>query len=149
MRAFLTLVFFLWFANSGFSQKNSINNDGSIKETIVAFFETLSSRDSIAIKKYCTDDIILYEYGMTWNLDSLIRRAIRTNMAKDFKRINTIGMVDTGFSGELAWATYNNTADITANGQNRSVHWLETVVLKKQDNVWKIHRLHSTLIKSR
>ncbi len=45
---------------------------------------------------------------------------------------------------DLAWTIYHNKADITINGNFQSVKWVETVILKKRNEHWKIKLLHST-----
>ncbi len=83
---------------------------------------------------------------MTWNFDTLIQ-GIKLNQAADFKRINTIEFIATKVNGDIAWATYNNQAEISKNGGHVTVKWLETVILIKDKRMWKIKVLHSTLIK--
>ena len=119
----------------------------AVQQTVIKVFDALSNRDSVSLKSYCSGDIRFYEYGQTWNLDTLINKAIRLNTAPDFKRINTIDFINTTVRKKTAWATYNNQADITRNGKQTTVTWLETVVLVKEDKSWKIKVLHSTLIK--
>ncbi len=122
-------------------------NHQEVQQTVIKMFDALSNRDSVSLKLYCAGDITLYEYGQIWNMDTLINKAIRLNTATDFKRINTIDFINTTISNEVAWATYYNQADIIRNGKQTAVKWLETVVLEKEENKWKIKLLHSTLIK--
>ena len=119
----------------------------AVQQTIIKVFDALSNRDSVQLKINCTDDIKFYEYGQTWNMDTLINKAIRLNTAPDFKRINTIDFINTTISKAAAWTTYNNQADIIMNGKKITKKWLETVVLVKEKKRWKIKVLHSTLIK--
>jgi ketosteroid isomerase-like protein len=118
-----------------------------VQQTVIKLFDALSNRDSLNLKLYCTPDIVLFENGATWNLDTLVLKGIKLNTASDFKRINTIDFIQTELNGNTAWATYNNKAEITANGKQYLIQWLETVVLIRDKNNWKIKLLHSTLIK--
>ena len=118
-----------------------------VQETVVQFFEALSNRDSIAIKKYATADIVLYEYGNVWNADTLIRKAIKLNTASDFKRINTIDFINTTVTKNTAWTSYNLLSEIIKDGKKVTVQWMETVVVLKKKKRWQIKLLHSTLIK--
>jgi ketosteroid isomerase-like protein len=119
----------------------------AVQNTIIQMFEALSNRDSVSLKTYCTSDILLFEYGSTWNLDTLINKAIRKNRAADFKRINIISFIDTKVDKHVAWATYNNQAEITQNGVQRKIKWIETVILVRENKKWKIKVLHSTFLK--
>lgn len=122
-------------------------DEQKVQKTVINFFEALSNRDSIVLKKYATDDIVLHEYGSIWNADTLIRKAIKLNTASDFKRSNTIDFISTTVTNKTAWATYNLFSEITRDGKKVSMQWLETVIVLKKKKAWKIKVLHSTLIK--
>ncbi len=129
------------------SQEKLSSDQQAVQSTIIQMFESLSNRDSVSLKTYCTSDILLFEYGRTWNLDTLINKAIRKNRAADFKRINTIRFIDTKVDKNVAWASYNNQAEIFQNGAQRKIKWIETVILVRENKKWKIKVLHSTLLK--
>ena len=141
----LTSLFFAVFITQSRSQVKT--DQQVVQQTVVQLFEVLSNRDSVALKSYCSPDIVLFENGATWNLDTLILKGIKFNKASDFKRINTIDFIHTEISGNAAWTTYNNKAEIIANGKQYIIQWLETVVLIRQQKNWRIKLLHSTLIK--
>ena len=147
MRKISIALSILLFSAAVQAQQPLTSDQQSVQQTVIKVFDALSNRDSMSLKLYCTDDVRFYEYGQTWNMDTLINKAIRLNTATDFKRINTIDFVNTTISNKVAWATYNNQAEITMNGKQRTVKWLETVVLVKKKKRWKLKVLHSTLIK--
>jgi hypothetical protein len=137
------------FSFAGFLQAQVFltQSQQAVQQTVIKMFDALSSRDSVSLKLYCTDDIQLYEYGMAWNIDTLINKAITLNTATDFKRVNTFDFINTEVNKNTAWATYTLYSEITSNGKQRSVQWMETVVLVKDKKRWKIKLLHSSLIK--
>ena len=118
-----------------------------VQQTIINFFECLSNRDSVGLKSYSTTDVTLFEYGQIWNLDTLIRKAIRLNTADDYKRVNSFKFINTSADNNTAWATYNLISEITRAGKQTSVHWLESVILVREKKKWKLKALHSTMIK--
>lgn len=118
-----------------------------VQQTVIKMFEALSNRDSVSLKAYCTNDIAFYEYGEVWNINMLIKEGIKMNVAVDFKRTNTFDFINTTTDQTMAWVTYRLTSAITKDGKQATVQWLETVVLEKEKNLWKIKHLHSTLIK--
>ncbi len=118
-----------------------------VQQTVIQLFEALSNRDSVSIKNYCTADIALFENGSIWNADTLILKAITLNTSPDFKRINNIDFINTTVDGNTAWATYHLYSEITRNGKQSTVQWMETVVAIKERKKWKIRVLHSTLIR--
>ena len=109
-------------------------------------FEDLSNRDSVSLKKHCTVDVTLYEYGQVWNLDTLILKAITQNQSTDFKRTNTFEFINTYVDKSTAWTIYRLLSTITREGKQLTIQWLETVVLAKEKKQWKVKHLHSTLI---
>ena len=110
-------------------------------------FAALSNRDSVSLKSYCTPDITLYEYGQVWNIDTLIRKGIAMNQSADFKRTNTFDFIDTETGKITAWVTYRLRSVINRDAKETVMEWLETIVLAKQNNQWKVKHLHSTLLK--
>lgn len=122
-------------------------DEQAVQQTVVNTFNALSNKDSMALKNECAADVKFYEYGKIWTIDSLINRAITTNTATDFKRNNKIDFVSTTIAGNTAWVTYNLYSGITSNGNYIKIHWMETLVLVKEYEKWKIKLLHSTLIK--
>ncbi len=129
------------------AQEQLTNDQQSVQQTIIKMFTTLSNRDSVSLKDYCTNDILLFENGSIWNVDTLILKAITLNQATDFKRINTFDFINTTADKTTAWSTYKLQSDITRNGKQGSIQWMETVIMVKEKNQWKIKILHSTLIK--
>ena len=118
-----------------------------VQQAVVNMFEALSSRDSVALKNRCTADITLYEYGQSWNLDTLISKTITQNTAADFKRTNAFEFIHTGVDKNTAWVTYRLQSVMTREGKQVTVQWLETVVVAREKNQWKVKHLHSTLLK--
>jgi ketosteroid isomerase-like protein len=144
----ITLLFILLASSTVLKAQHTITNEQQkVQETVVKFFEALSNRDSIALKKYATEDIILFENGSIWNADTLIHKAIKLNTASDFKRTNTIDFIGTSVNKNTAWTSYNLLSELIRNGKKVTVQWMETVIVEKKKKTWKIKVLHSTLIK--
>ncbi len=119
----------------------------AVEQTIIDLFESLSANDSISLRALTTPDILLFEYGNIWTLDTLLVRAYRPARAKDFKRINTIHFISTSVEKNTAWSSYRNKAEITSNGKQRVIEWIESVVLIRSNKKWRIKLLHSSLVK--
>ena len=119
----------------------------AVQQTVIRMFDALSNRDSVSLKLYCAPDILLFENGQVWNIDTLITKAVLLNTATDFKRTNTFDFINTKLNKNTAWVSYNLQSDITRNGKQGFAQWMETVVLVKEKKRWKIKVLHSTLIK--
>ncbi|MDX1937907.1 MAG: nuclear transport factor 2 family protein [Flavihumibacter sp.] len=129
------------------AQQSTANNQQAVQQAIVKMFDALSNRDSASLKKYCTSDITLYEYGQVWNIDTLILKAITQNQSTDFKRTNSFEFINTTIDKITAWVTYRLQSVIIKDGKQATLQWLETVVLVNEKKQWKVKHLHSTLIK--
>jgi hypothetical protein len=129
------------------AQQPLTKDQREVQQTLVSFFEALSNRDSVSLKKFSTTDIALFEYGSIWNVDTLIRKAITLNTSTDFKRVNTFDFISTKVNMNTAWISYYLRSDISSNGKKTVVRWLESVVAVKENKTWRIALLHSTLIK--
>mgnify|MGYP003461083261 CR=1 FL=1 len=129
------------------AQQLLTKNQQEVQNTVTNFFETLSNRDSVELKNYCTAEVLFIEYGQVWNLDTLIRKAIRLNTASDFKRLNTLDFITSHVEKHTAWLTYNLHSEILRYGKKTKIHRLETIVVVKETDRWKISVLHSTRIR--
>ena len=130
------------------TQEQQLTKDQHMaQQAVIKMFDALANRDSMGLKLYCAQDILLFENGQVWNLDTLITKAILLNTAADFKRTNNFEFLTTKVNNNTAWVSYNLRSEMTRNGKQGFAHWMETVVLVKEKNEWKIKVLHSTLIK--
>ena len=129
------------------AQQQLTKDQQEVQQTVINFFSALSNKDSISLKNNCSADILLFETGSIWNADTLVLKAITLNTAIDFKRINTFDFINTTVADNTAWVTYNLHSEITRNGKQSTVQWMETVIVIREKQKWKIKILHSTLIK--
>ena len=139
------IVFFLLISFVNLHAQSESDNQ-QVEGTIVKFFEGLSSLKDEDIRSQVTDDFILLEDGEWWTVDTLIT-AISPMKKRNFKRINSFKFVKTEQVGSVAWTSYENTAEVTVDGKQREIKWLESAVLVRLDEKWKIKMLHSTVIR--
>lgn len=129
------------------AQEQLSTSQQAVQRTIIKMFDALSNRDSVSLKKYCTADITLYEYGQVWNIDTLILKAVTLNQSADFKRTNSFDFINTTADKNTAWVTYRLQSVITKDAKQVTLQWMETIVLVKEKEQWKVKHLHSTLTK--
>jgi ketosteroid isomerase-like protein len=113
--------------------------------TITEAFQGLADSDLAKLKQHCTPDIVILEQGVVWNMDTIESRIVTRNK-DNYKRINALEFTGTTITGNMAYTYFNNRADITSNGQSTTVKWLESAILIKEGDEWKIKLLHSTLL---
>ena len=117
-----------------------------IQQAVENMFGALSKVDTVALKRYCTNDVRFYEYGEIWTIDTLIKKIMTNKSIPDFKRTNHFEFVNSIIHKKSAWVTYYLQSGFTRNGKEDFINWMETVVLIKDAKQWKINVLHSTRI---
>ena len=141
MRSILILSVFLIPALS-FSQtaeKDKVNN------TIKIMFQGLADLNIEQIRNTSTEDFVILEHGEIWNMDTIAARINEMKLANP-TRVNSFEFIQTEIRDQTAWITYWNKAIVTMNGKKSEHNWLESAVLVKQGNDWKVTMLHSTRI---
>ncbi len=121
----------------------------AVQQTIENMFTALSHSDTSALKMYVTRDVNFLEYGQIWNIDTIVHKAMLGKTIPDFNRINSFKYVSTTINQKTAWVTYYLQSTITKGGKEEIVKWLETVILIRSRNFWKINVLHSTRLGNR
>ncbi|HLO36946.1 MAG TPA: nuclear transport factor 2 family protein [Lacibacter sp.] len=141
----INLLFFSLLFSAITSAQTTNSEQVTVQQTIQNLFTALSNRDSAGLRLHSTADVHFYEYGEVWTIDTLIKKVMYVKPA-DYKRTNSFEFVETTIDGNTAWVTYYLQSEITRNGKKEIVKWMETVVLVKQKEQWKIQLLHSSLI---
>ena len=111
-------------------------------ESVKALFAAMSKHDGKAMQDTATEDFQLLEHGEDWTMQELID-AVQPK-GKPYVRKNFFYQIRAYQKGDIAWVSYWNKAEITRDGGLRTVVWLESAVVVKEDEHWKIQLLHST-----
>lgn len=120
-----------------------ITEQTKVNNTIVAMFKGLADLSIEQIRNTSTEDLIILEHGEIWNMDTIVAK-LNELKALNPVRVNSFDFVKTEVRDQTAWVAYHNKAIITINGQKVQYHWLESAVLVKQGNDWKVKMLQST-----
>ena len=106
-------------------------------------FSAISEVNHTKMKNIVTYDFQLLEVGEDWDINDLI------NVVKpsEYVRKNYFNVIKTKTNGDFAWVSYWNKATFTKGELIENVVWLESAILIKDGNSWKIQMLHSTKIK--
>jgi ketosteroid isomerase-like protein len=86
---------------------------------------------------------LVLEAGDDWNMDNLIE----VINPSEYVRKNYFNVLKIKTSGDMAWVSYWNKATFTKGEKIDTAVWLESAVLIRNGNDWKIEMLHSTKIK--
>ncbi|AWV97992.1 nuclear transport factor 2 family protein [Arcticibacterium luteifluviistationis] len=143
--AFLLLIFIAPLTLK--AQKKS--NQEQLKSLIQNSFDDIfSEQKKEKVTQYYTDDFLLLEAGVVWNMDSVYSYIERANARKiKPERINTFDFLEIKVKGKTAWVAYQNYADIRIDGKSVvKLHWLESGSAIKTKEGWKLELLHSTVV---
>ncbi|SHF13315.1 nuclear transport factor 2 family protein [Flavisolibacter ginsengisoli] len=142
MKGIFFISLFVMCSTHLFAQKEK----NKIEATVVGFFNGLSLVNADTLKFYVTPDFHLLEDGQVWNMDTLLSKIMPMKNSK-IERINTFKFIRTEQSGNMAWVSYNNSAEFRLGEKQQIMKWLESAVLIKRKGGWKIQLLHSTKLK--
>lgn len=137
-KTFLILCI-LFFNVSEASEKSPFNS-------VQNLFSAMSAFDDSKMKAVVTKDFQLLEAGEVWDIHMLIK-AIMPN-GNTYKRRNYFGIINVVSKKEVVWISYWNRATFSMQNKNSEASWLESVVLVKENENWKIQLLHSTKVSS-
>jgi len=141
------LLLFLLLPSQLFAQQVASNDEQKIKNVIIQLFDGFAQRDFTMVIKQTTPDFLLLENGAVWNNDTIVKKITWSkNNYQSFSRINRIDFIRTEIRGNTAWTCFYNQADIRMDSTARSVRWLESAVLIKENNEWKVQQFHSTVL---
>lgn len=123
-------------STSSFAQDNPF-------KAVEDLFAAISEVDHAKMKNTVTSDFQLLEVGEDWDLNDLIEVV---NPSENVRR-NYFHVLKLKTDSNFAWVSYWNKATFTKDELVETVVWLESAVLIRDDNKWKIQMLHSTRIK--
>jgi len=144
MRKYLFVIILLMAVLQGYAQ--SKQEQQLIQAPLLKFFDAMSAQQPDAIKAVVTQDFTLFENGKVWNTDS-VTFSMGRYKGLDVKRMNKLDFLKTERINNISLVSYYNTADMTYNGKRLVMKWLESAVLLREKQAWRIKVLHSTEIR--
>lgn len=114
----------------------------AIKNDYYLYFVKMEKNEYRSI---LTEDYLLLENGELFNAEGDI--ALMPDPESGYERTDTFDFRYVMVDGDIAYAVYFLKADIT-DKVNGTIHkeWLESIILKRSGDDWKIALLHSTRI---
>ena len=111
-------------------------------QPVKELFAAMSKHDGKAMQETSTEDFQLLEHGEDWTMQKLVD-AVQPK-GEPFERKNFFSQIRAREVGNVAWVSYWNKAEIRRESGLRTVVWLESAVVVREDDRWKIQLLHST-----
>lgn len=134
---------FMHLLSSAYAQTAS-KEQQAVQQTVKSMFHALGAADTSSLRQNTTSTVRFYEYGEAWNFDKIVSIVLQSKTTPDFKRADSFEFVSTNIKSNAAWVTYYLQSVISRNGREDTYRWMETVILVKEKDKWKIDVLHST-----
>lgn len=132
----------VWFCSLLFLSHVVVAADHPALQPVKELFAAMSRHDGKAMQETATEDFQLLEHGEDWTMQKLIE-AVQPK-GKPYTRRNFFSQIRAREMGDVAWISYWNKAEIRSESGTRTVVWLESAVMIKADENWKIQLMHST-----
>ena len=115
-------------------------------QPVKELFAAMSKHDGKAMQEQATEDFQLLEHGEDWSMQMLVD-AVQPK-GDPYERKNFFKQIRARQEGNVVWISYWNKAEIRRTSGLRTVVWLESAVIVKQGDRWKVQLLHSTRVDS-
>ena len=115
-------------------------------QPVKELFAAMSQHDGKAMKETSTEDFQLLEHGEDWTMHELVD-AVQPK-GKPYERKNFFKQIRAQQKGDVAWVSYWNKAEIRRGSELRTLVWLESAVMVREDERWKVQLMHSTRLES-
>jgi len=124
----------------------AVAEDHPAFQSVKELFAGMSKHDGQAMRDNSTEDFQLLEHGEDWTMDKLVD-AVQPK-GEPYERKNFFKQIRARQEGDVAWISYWNKAEIGRNSGQRTVVWLESAVIVRESDRWKVQLLHSTRLES-
>jgi|RhiMethySRZTD1v2_1073278.scaffolds.fasta_scaffold600395_2 hypothetical protein len=123
----------------------SANDEVQVTEAVRTMFAALSAENIPKLRTVIAPDFYAFEAGGRITGDALID-LIKKAHAAGKTYIWTVTEPEVHIDGIMAWVTYINRGSIKDASETKEVSWLESAVLRKEKDNWRIQFFHSTRV---
>ena len=123
----------------------STNDEAQVTEAVRTMFAALSAENIPKLRTVIAPDFYAFEAGGRITGDALID-LIKKAHAVGKTYIWTVTEPEVHIDGIMAWVTYINRGSIKDASETKEVSWLESAVLRKEKDNWRIQFFHSTRV---
>ena len=123
----------------------STNDEVQVTEAVRSMFAALSAEDIPKLRAIIAPDFYAFEAGGRITGDALIDLMKKAHAAGKVY-VWTVNEPEVHIAGTMAWVTYINRGSIKDVSETKNVSWLESAVLRKEKDNWRIQFFHSTRV---
>lgn len=116
-----------------------------LKNILTDYFDGIKTQDLEKLNSLTTSDFVLFEDGLIWTNDSLVKPNPNVKSFKGTWTFDNIRVHMDESSGDIV---YFNHGDFVLNDTIKTkIDWLESATFRKVDGKWKMNFFHSTVKK--
>lgn len=116
----------------------------AVKDTVRAYYSYYATLDKAKYRALLTDDYVLLEDGKVLDADGDI--ALLPAPDSGFQRTDEFDFRTVKVQSDVAYAVYVLKSEITDRQGTRRRVWLESMILRRVGNGWRVTLLHSSRI---
>jgi hypothetical protein len=121
----------------------SPSDNAKIKGVVHAFYDALRQADEGSFRRQTTVSFYSYDGGKRYAGTELVK-LVQDARSRGVQLNWSVGSLDTHIGCDMAWATWENVGSVGVPPQVQPVRWLESAVLVRQADEWRIDFFHST-----
>lgn len=114
-----------------------------VADTLRAMYAAAAADDVERLKEIFTDDFYAFDLGKRFD-GMALAELIKSAHAAGASFVWTVNEPETHVIGDWAWITYVNHGSVTNASGVTPVTWLESAVLLRDGDRWRIRFFHST-----
>ena len=121
----------------------AVSEQERVIKTVRQMFVALAHDDIAQFRSVTTPDFYAFDVGKRYAGDGLME-LIRKLHAAGTIFVWEVTAPKAYVDGQTAWMTWVNRGSIEDAEGKKELSWLESAVLRKSEDAWRIHFLHST-----
>ena len=114
-----------------------------VTEAIRSMYAALTADDLDKFRALTAPDFYAFDVGKRFTGDALMDLIKAAHVAGKVY-VWTVTDPEVHVQGDIAWITYVNKGSIKDASGTKDVTWLESAVLRKEKDIWRIQFFHST-----
>jgi hypothetical protein len=120
-------------------------DDAAVVQTIRTMFDAATTDDLKKFESVAAPDFYMYDNGQRFEGDAIMKLIIAQH-AKGAKYVWTVTQPDVHIYCDEAWIAYVNVGSVqpAPDAAVTPMKWLESAVLRREGNEWKVVFFHST-----
>ena len=122
----------------------SVDDPSAVKQAITDYYAAFSGLDKQKYRALLTEDYLLLENGELLDVEGDV--AGMPSPETHPRRKDVFNFRSVKIQGDVAYAAYFLSSNITDDKGDRSRQWLESAILRRSDKGWRMALLHSTRI---